>query len=388
MQAWRDLWTLPPAIWRLALATLVNRTGTMALPFLALYLTQSGGYSPTQAGAILAGYGVVAMVVGPIAGRVIDHVGAPRVMLASLVLTGLLQLAVPLAHGPAAMILLVLLWAMTAESFRPASLSVTAELVPVDRRREGYALIRLAINLGMSVGPAVGGLLAAWDFRAVFVVDGLTSLGAAAVLHFGGVGPVAPRERAARPRPNLFSPLRDVRMRRFLLGNIVLAVVSFQGESSMALYLVRDLGLSTAIYGLMFTLNTVMIVAMEIPLTRLLQPWRPHRTLALGAALTAVGFGALGLVSTVGGVMLTVVLWTFGEMVASSISSAYVAELAPEEERGSYMGLYVAAFSIGFAVAPVVGMWSLDQLGRLHWAAMAAVGMVAAGIFLRNPRQR
>ncbi|MDP2305132.1 MAG: MFS transporter [Pseudomonadota bacterium] len=392
MQAWRDLWNLPRSIWVLFFATLVNRTGTMALPFLVLYLTRDAGFSVSEAGAVLAAYGGVALLMGPIAGRLIDRVGARRVMQASLALTGLLQVAFPLASTPTSVVLLTMAWSATSEAYRPAGLSVTAELVEPGQRRQAYALIRMAINLGMSIGPAVGGLLAAWDFRAVFVVDGITSLLAAAVLIGVGLGGVAPAkggsgDAVAAEAPVVSAPsdglvaLRDPRMRAFLVGLVVLAMVAFQGESSMAVFLVDDLGLSTTTYGLLFTINTVLIVALEVPLTAAIARWDPHRTLALGAFLYALGFGALGLVHDVWGVIASVVVWSFGEMVFSPTSTAYVAEVAPEGQRGQYMGLYTSGYALAFMLAPLLGMLSLEHLGAgPHWALVFVAGSVATAI--------
>lgn len=378
MQSWRDLCTLPRPIWTLFFATLVNRTGSMALPFLSLYLISEAGFSAAAAGGVISIYGLVALLSGPVAGRLVDRVGSLRVMQGALLLTGLLQLCFPLAHSVAAVIGLAAAWSLVAEAYRPAALSATAALVPEGRRREAYALIRLAINLGMSIGPAVGGLLAGWDFRLIFLVDGCTSLLAAVVLILSGLpsGDGAALAVEARPPRSLLGPLRDPVMASFLLALICNALVGFQGESALPVYLVRDLGLSPRVYGLMFTLNTVMIVTMEIPLTGRLSRFQPRHVLAVGALLTALGFGAIGLAEGVWGVLATVVIWTFGEMVFSPTATAVVSELAPEGERGAYMGLYSAAHAAAFMLTAPLGLWSLDLLGRGHWAAVLVLGLV------------
>lgn len=389
MQSWRDLRTLPRPIWTLFFATLVNRTGSMALPFLTLYLIREAGFSALAAGGVLSFYGAVALVAGPLAGRLVDRVGPVRVMQGALLGTGLLQVLFPLAHTTGAVLALAGLWSMAAETYRPAALSATAALVPDGRRREAYALIRLAINLGMSVGPAVGGLLAGWDFRLVFLVDGATSLLAGVVLVAVGLPqrarPVG--EQGGAPPWRLLAPLANPAMAVFLLALLCNALVSFQGESTMAVFLVNGLGLSPQIYGLLFTLNTVMIVALEIPLTARLTRFDPRHVLAVGVALTAVGFAALGWVQGIVGVVATVIVWTFGEMVFSPTSSAYVADLAPEGERGQYMGLYTAAHSLAFMIAAPLGLWSLDRFGRGHWGAVGVVGLFGAVVLLVRRRR-
>ncbi len=153
---------LPRAVWVQCLATFVNRSGTMVLPFLLLYLTRDLGLSPSTGGAIVALYGATALVTSPFAGRLCDRFGPIRLMTVSLALSGLVLLAFPVARTPLAVAAATVLWAVVSELFRPASLSAIASAVGPENRKTAFAVNRLAINLGMSIGPALGGLLATW----------------------------------------------------------------------------------------------------------------------------------------------------------------------------------------------------------------------------------
>ena len=184
MNPWRGLSGLPRALWVLAAASFVNRAGTMFLPFLILYLTKALGASPSAAGAVFALFGVGALAAGPLAGRFSDLFGPVRMMTISLVLSGVLLLFVPLARSLPSMAALTFVVAVVNEAFRPASLSVISHLAAPEQRRAAFALQRLASNLGMSIGPALGGFLAAVSWPALFFVDGATSLLAAATLVF------------------------------------------------------------------------------------------------------------------------------------------------------------------------------------------------------------
>jgi MFS family permease len=375
-------------VWIIAFASLVNRLGSMVVPFLALYLTKERGFTAEQAGGILALYGLSAVVAGPLSGRLADRIGAVPVMVVALALTGVLQLVFPLAQSPLAIALLTVALAAAAEAYRPAVMTVVAELAPPGQTRQSYALLRLAINIGMSVGPAVGGFLAMWSFEMIFVVDGITTILGAAILAAARLRPTAVREHvvgaAAVP---IWSALGDRRFRSFLLGLFAINVVCFQTESTMPIYLVRDLHLAPSTYGLLFTANTVLIVALEIPLTAAMRGSSMRRALILGALAYAVGFGALGLATSPLTVMGTVVIWTFGEMLLSPTASAFVAELAPSNRRGAYMGVFAATYSLSFVVAPLLGMWSLEVLGgQAHWAAMFALGLLATGLVALGAR--
>jgi MFS family permease len=265
---------------------------------------------------------------------------------------------------------------------------VVAE-VAAEHRKQAFALIRMAINLGMSLGPALGGVLAKAHFSSLFLVDGLTTLGAAAVLAWAlPVGAAPARSAPGEAQPSLWGPLADPRMRSFWLGSVAVATVFFQADSAMPLHLVHNIGLSETTYGLLFTINTVLIVLLEIPLTAAIAHWDTRRTLALGALLVAAGFGLLGLAHDVWGVAATVLVWTLGEMLYSPSSSAYAAELAPPNQRGAYLGLYTAAWSIAFTLAPALGTRGLEQLGALHWAVVFAVGAVGTGLMLAGAQPR
>jgi predicted MFS family arabinose efflux permease len=404
---WRDLKGLPRGVWVLFFATLVNRAGTMALPFLVLYLTRLG-YPASQAGLMLSVYGVSALLTAPLAGRLADRFGSLVVMKASLASSGLVLLAFPLARGPLLPAAVALL-AVTTESFRPANLSSISSLVAAERRKAAFALHRLAVNVGMSIGPALGGLLATVSFPALFLVDGATSVLAAALLAVffhrangqagaaaAGAGATADSAGATTDNPaeatgsresflrRQFGAFADPRLAYFLLSLLPLLLILFQNESVMALFLVRDLGMTEAGYGLMFTINTALIILLEVPLNSATAHWPHRRALALGAFHFAVGFGSYGLATSAWGVAAAVVVWSFGEMIMLPASSAYVADVAPASKRGEYMGLYTMSFSLAFATGPWIGTTVYERHGaRVVWAGALALGLLSAALLAR-----
>lgn len=385
MNAWRDLARLPRRLWILAAANLVNRAGTMALPFLSLYLIKARGFTPGAAGAMLAVYGASAFVVGPVSGALCDRFGANRVMIGGLTVSGACLLAFPLAHGVPAVAAMTVLWALSGEAFRPAGMTVVSESAPADMRKQANALNRLSVNLGMSVGPAIGGFLAAYSFPSLWIIDGVTTLAAAALLSrfLTDAGPA----RGARSLglPSLRA-LSDPALRYCLLAAVPIALVFFQNDGALPVFLVRNLGLQESAFGLMFTLNTLMIVALEIPINHATAHWPHRRTLGLGAALFAVGYGAHVFADRLWHVALATAVWTFGEMIFLPGLTAYVAEISPDGRRGEYMGLYSMSFSFAFMLGPWGGLLLLDRAGpAVLWSAAFAVGALAAFLFSRLP---
>ena len=376
LNPWSDLAGLPRDSWLLALATLVNRAGTMVIPFLALHFTRNLGFSAGQAGLALAAYGVVSLLTSPFAGRLSDRVGSQRILTLSLFLGGLGFWALPLLRTlPQVLAGMVVLSAVT-EAMRPATLALVSDLAPPELRRQAFALNRLAINLGMSVGPALGGFLAARSFATVFWVDGATSIAASLVLLVFPLRVGSVESHAAAP-PSL-GAIADRRLRYVILCLLPVILVFFQHEGPMPVWMVEDLGMPTQNFGLLFTINTLLIVFLEVRLNGLTAHWSPARALATGSALCTVGFGALAFLTTYWGVVATVVVWTFGEMILFPATAAYVSELAPPTRRGEYMGFYSMTFGIGFTLGPWAGLSVLEAAGaRTLWLACLAVGTVS-----------
>ncbi|UPT72555.1 MAG: MFS transporter [Elusimicrobiota bacterium] len=370
MESWRALRRLPRRVWILSAAAMINRAGTMALPFLTLYLTGALGFTPARAGAYLGLYGAVSLLVAPAAGYLCDAWGTRRMMLVTLSISGASMLAVPAARGPVAVAAAIVVWAAATEAFRPAVMTAVSESAPADMRQQAYALNRLAVNVGMSLGPALGGWLATVSYPAIWYVDAATSLAAAAVLAVSL--PPAPPVPAAREGGPSARGLLDPRLRALLIAALPVSLVFFQHEGPMPVYLVRDLGLSPSFYGLLFTVNTALIVALEVPLNHATARWSHARTLSLGAALFAAGFGAYGLGTRAAHIMIATVIWTFGEMILMPAMTAYVSEISPEDRRGEYMGLYMTGFSLAFTAGPWAGLYALERWGRPRCGACAS----------------
>ena|SRR5438309_1311217 len=382
LNPWRGLGGLPREVWLLFATNLINRAGMMVLPFLVVYLTRDRQFTLGQAGFALAVYGTAAIIAGPISGWLSDRIGALPIMRASLLMSGSVVLFFPLAHSRGAVYAATALWAACAELFRPASLAAITHVVASQQRKPAYALNRLAINLGMSVGPALGGFLAAVSFRAMFLVDALTTIIAGLVLTFAPWHAATGGRSAdsdSLDRRDTRSLLHDRRLLIFLSASFLVGIVFFQHESALPLYLVQYLSLSPAFYGALFTVNTLLIVALEVPLNGATSHWPNAWALFTGCMLFAIGFGSLAVVSSATGVLVTVVVWTFGEMMLFPAMSAHLGDIAPVQQRGAYMGAYSMSLSVALASGPWLGTQLLASTGPIGvWSIMFALGALAA----------
>ena len=386
MKFWAQLREMPRDLWVLFVTTLINRLGSMVLPFMVLYFTRELHFSVSQAGFLLALYGIGAMITAPLSGMLCDRFGADRILKISLFLSSIFLCAFPIVKSFPGVVVMTILLAITSEMFRPASATLVTTSVQPEQRKTGFALFRQAINIGMSVGPALGGFLAEISFFYIFLIDGLTSLA-------GGIIAVAglqKRDRNAPPKTDGSAPagsrfaLKDGPYVYFLIALLPIIITFFQHISTMPLYMVQDLKLSPAKYGLSFTFNTLLVILLEVPLNIYTSHWSFRRSLSLGSMLIALGFGSMVLADNFLTVLLTVVIWTFGEMIFLPGCAAYVAEIAPPNRQGQYMGFYTMAFSIAFTIGPWLGTVLMEKYGAATmWIFMLILGMISTAMFSR-----
>jgi MFS family permease len=182
---------------------------------------------------------------------------------------------------------------------------------------------------------------------------------------------------------------RDRTALAFLVGVFFVSLVFMQNQGALPLYLVRDLHYRESFYGMLFVVNTLLIVVAEVPLNLAMAHWPHRRSLMLGALLTAVGFGLVGITRTPLPIAATVVIWTFGEMIFFPASTSYVADIAPPGRTGEYMGAFASMFSLALIFGPWAGTAALDHLGAATmWGGVFLAGIVAlAVISVSHPRQ-
>jgi MFS family permease len=386
---------LPAAVWLIAAAALVNRAGTMVLPFLGLYLVGPLGMTKKEASLILLAFGAGSVIGSYLGGRLSDRFGAIRVQEGAL-FGGACGFAVlPMFESTWTLAAGVLATAAISDAFRPAAMTATVELAPGPSPVRALALLRLAANLGMGIGPAAGGLLATHSYEWLFYGDALTCLIAAAVLWrwLHPRQPLLPEREHAAPSGGR-SPWRDPPFLGLMAGFLALSIAFLQVFGAMPIYFREHHGLPEGAIGILIGLNALMIAAFEMPLVGALEHRDAVRIATCGALLIGLGLGVIPLGSGVGFLVATVAIWTLGEMLCLPFANALVAERAGPGTRGAYMGAFTTTFALGTIIAPPAGLLIYDQLGgNAVWLAAAALAVAAAAILtalrttLRRPAQ-
>ncbi|MEZ5978245.1 MAG: MFS transporter [Planctomycetota bacterium] len=379
---------LPRPIWHIALVALVSRSGQMVLPYLLLYLIEAREFSKGDAGLVLAGVGLAGMAGQQIGGAVADRVGPRSVQIVTLFGAALLYLGIWALPTAATLVVGLLLLSLVGEAFRPANLAAISGFTTAVERPRAIALQRLAVNVGVTFGPIVGGFLADLDYDYLFLVNGAVWLVSAVLLTFLSrswpeIDRTPPQDDPALDR----SPWRDRVLLVFLLVNVSVAFCFMQFQSGMTIELREGYGFDKSTIGVAFAMNTVLIVLFEMPLWKKLAGRDNLVLCALGAALTGVGIALTPLGSTLAFAWATVAVWTLGEMLHATSSWSFVAERAGPRYRGRYMGAMGASFGLAVAVAPIAGTQLYDS-GALWWLC-AALGLFAAALsFALRPHVR
>lgn len=380
----QNLRALPRGAWILFFGTFLNKFGTFVLPFLAIYMTRLG-YSPAQCGLAIAGYGIGTLCACLAGGYLADRLGRRKTIVLSMFSGAVTMLCLSQARSLSAIVSLAGLAGLAGELYRPASSALLADLVPAGQRVTAYAAYRMSFNAGWAFGPATAGVLAKHSFLWLFLGDAATSVLYGLVAWFA----LPAGLRLTRPESTGFETWRvlrnDPRFRQVLLACLAVGLVFVQVFSTMSLQITQS-GFSTSTYGLVISLNGLLVVLCELPLTTITKRYPARRVMALGFLLIGVGFASNLLPRTLPLLLLTTAVFTFGEMISMPISGAYVADLAPAHQRGLYMGAYGMVWALAFVCGPSGGLWLFSISPAALWISCGALGMFAAGIILAERR--
>lgn len=368
IQMYRNAYSgLRPEVWYLAIVLLINRTGAMVIPFLTVYLTSQQGFTLSNAGLVMSSFGVGSLVGSYLGGWLTDRWGFYPVQQWTLLISGFLFWWVGQQTSFWGMCISIFFLSMVADAFRPANNAAVAHYSAPENRPKAYGLLRLAANLGFSMGPVMGGLLiASLGYHMLFWVDGSTCILAALAFRFL----LPPKERVPAPiqtpgQQRGLSAYRHIPFLAFTFFNTFGAVAFMQFFSSLPVFLKEHLSYSESQIAMLIAINGALIAITEMPLVHQLGlRFKPLRLLMVGAFILGLAYlfllGAqIGLVFS----LAFILLLTLGEMVSMPFASTFTAKVAPEARRGEYMGLLSISWAAAFIVAPILGLHVAEQYG-------------------------
>ncbi|MCB5178891.1 MDR family MFS transporter [Streptomyces antimicrobicus] len=375
---------LPRAFWWLWASTLVNRLGAFVATFMALYLTLERGYSASFAGLVAALHGLGGVVSSLVAGVLTDRLGRRPTMLAANVATAVTVALLGFMEHPVAIAVVALLVGMASNASRPAVQAMMADIVAPEDRVRAFALNYWAINLGFAVSSVGAGFIAEFSYLAGFLVEAALTL-ACAVLVYVKLPESRPVRDAAAGGDGradgelgLGSVLRDGRFMAVVGLSFLVSLIFTQGSVGLPVAMGSE-GYSPADYGLVIAVNGVLIVLVQLPVTRYVEQRDPRRVLVLSALLVGYGFALTAFAGSLAVYALTVCVWTLGEVINSPVQMGLVVRLSPVHGRGRYQGVYTMSWAVAALVAPLMAGFVIDGFGAVWlWAGTGVLGTVAA----------
>ncbi|MFI6176934.1 MDR family MFS transporter [Nonomuraea sp. NPDC051191] len=377
---------LPRPFWALWSGTLVNRLGTLVMPFTGVYLTHSRGMSVTAVGLVMGVYGAGSLLSQILAGVLTDRVGRRVTLSGGMLATAATMLALGYSSSLPAIVASMFVLGLVIDIYRPASSALVADLVSPAERARAYGLLFWAINLGYAVGMTAGGWLASVGFLWLFWIDAVSCLVFAALV-WRAVPETRPQARESSGGFGVV--LRDRVMVAFTLVVLGNALVYLQTVTMLPVAMTSVVKLTPAQFGLAMALNGVLIVVVQPLVSGWLGRRDASRTFALGLAVMGAGFAMTAFVTTTFWLAVTIGVWTVGEIITAGISGTIVAALAPEHLRGRYSGLFGFAWSLASVLAPLMGGPLLAAGSQTLWFSVGGVALVsAAGMLALGPAIR
>ena len=374
----------PKAFWIYNVIVFIDRFGGfMLFPFFALYLTKKFDIGMSTVGILFAIFSVSGFVGSAIGGALTDRMGRKSIIIFSLVLSSLSALGMGFAPTLEVFVAVSVIVGTLSNIGGPAHEAVVADLLPENKRAEGYGIIRVVFNMAVIIAPAVAGLLIAKSYILLFIVDAVISLISAAIVFFflpetkPAALPGAESETVSQTFAGYGKVFKDVPFIAFIIMSVMTALIYTNFNTTLGVYL-RDVhGVPEIGYGYLISMNAVIVVLFQFWVARKLERFRPMLMVAVGTLLYGLGFAMYGLTSTYFMFAVAMIVITIGEMIVSPFQQALVASFAPEEMRGRYMAVSGLSWGMAFAIGPYFAGVLLDSASpELLWTACGILGVI------------
>ena len=375
----------PPAFWVYNIIVFIDRLGGFMLyPFFALYLTQKFNIGMSTVGILFAIFSISGMVGSALGGALADRMGRKVVIIFSLILSSLSALGMGLAPSLGIFIAVVAIVGTLSSVGHPAHEAVVADLLPPEKRAEGYGIIRVVFNVAVIIAPPIAGLLIANSYLTLFIVDAIISLLAATIV-FLALPETKPQghehskpETMRQTFAGYGRVFKDTPFIAFIGVTVLMTLVYLNMNSTLGVFLRDQHGLPEIRYGWLLSINAIIVVCLQFWMTRRLEKYKPMLMMAAGTLLYAIGFAMYGFVSTFVFFVIAMIIITFGEMVVSPFQQSLVASFAPEDMRGRYMAVSGLTWSIAFTIGPYFAGLILDGANpNSLWMICGVIGLIA-----------
>ncbi len=373
-------------VWWLSLITFINRAGTMVIPFLTIYLTRHLDFSLSQVGWIMMSFGGGSVVGSWLGGKLTDRFGYYKVMSISLFLTGLMFISLQFLTTFYTVLIAVFFVMSIADTFRPALFVALKQFSNDETQTRSVTLIRLAINLGFSMGPAIGGfIITNWSYSGLFWIDGITCIIATLVfvMVIRNVEDVISEDVGVEDNVNLIENIpvyKDKRYMLFILVTFLMGFVFMQVFFTVPIFYREVFNINEEQIGLLLSMNGLLIFFLEMPLVHEveLRNISKIKIIRYSLFLIAISYFVFNIDGGIWILIVNMLFITVGEMFGFPFTNSIAMTSAPKGKEGSYMAMYTMAFSLAHLFSAKLGFIWIDSFGfATTWYIVGGIGLVA-----------
>jgi MFS family permease len=386
-----------PGVWVVTIIQFFTVIGfSICMPFLSLYLYEDRGLSMTEVGIILLAAGLCSAISQALGGALSDRFGRRPILLVAASVSIFLFAGLAVLIGISAPVWAITIAYIAGRSIltiaRPVISAMVADFSSKERLTEAYGILRIGANIGWAAGPAIGGYLATFlPYGWLFGVPVLTS-GIISLIVFFFLRESSHRTGRRVGFRSILPPAGDRAFLVFTMVSLLLFIVMGQMASTLSIFAVDKVGFSYAQYGLLLTLNGLIVIFFQYPMTLALRRLAKFRALILGSLLYVFGYLSFGWITQFGWALGAMAVITTGEIIHSPVTLSVIGELSPQDQRGRYMGFYGLSETLGISAGPLVGGLLLDAFPsdlKLVWGPIASIALIAAvGYYLWARRFR
>jgi MFS family permease len=362
---------------------LISTIGSsMIWPFLMIYVSKKLDLPLTTIASLFTINAAMSLIFSFIAGPITDRIGRKWVMFVSLLGTGLMYLFLSGATTFLHFAIIQCLMGALGPLYRVGVDAMLADLVPTEKRPDAYALMRMSNNAGVSIGPAIGGIIATQSYNLAFYIAAAGLTFYALLIGFKARETLPAAKTITLKKESIFSGYGRIFKDREFMGFVSAFTLTTMLASLvwilLPVYANTDYQISESRYGFIPTTNAIMVVAFQVLVTNITKRFKPIGVMMIGTVFYAIATGAIVFFTGFWGFWLCMVVLTIGELIISPTSTTFTADLAPADMRGRYMSIYGLTWSIAFGIAPVFGGFLNDNFGpKAIWIGGAAIGVLS-----------